>query len=598
MKRFSLILILLTLVFPARAVPAIPRPVTYLQPDGTTIQIRMWGDEFYHYATDLKGRMLEPSPDGFYRLSAERKPAPSPTLARMRRQIAAQRHHARWSATGNTGKKRIPVLLVNFSDKHFSITQPQEAFTRLLNESGYSKDGATGSVKDYYLDNSDRRFEPEFEVYGPFTLSNTAAYYAGSDGMQNAWMAIRDAARLADASVDFSRYDNDGDGAVDMVLVYYAGYNQAEGAPNTIWPHQYDLSWISDQFDGIKLGRYFCTSELKGTSGTVMCGIGTTCHEFGHSLGLPDFYDTDYGQNGYCIGVEDFSLMCMGSYLNESRTPPSLSVEEKIMLGWLKEADLTLIEQDGSYFAPAPTDNKALIVPAGTEGEYFLFESRDETRWDSYLPGGLVIYHIDRSGRIIPIQIQYSDGAYYDYPLSARTLWDEWWSTNCINEYGQHPCYYVLAAPDPGNFCYGIVEDGGYMYRTVADAAGDMIFPGNYDIREIDLADWDGKALVSLSDIRYQGGRGSFTVSGLKAAAPDIGYNYIVPPTVCEAGAQYDLQVRCTSGQAAKSVQWIHDGYTVRGNSLTLKSGSHLLQARIKLVNGFEDIVELELQVP
>jgi Immune inhibitor A peptidase M6. len=115
-----------------------------------------------------------------------------------------------------------------------------------------------------------------------------------------------------------------------------------------------------------------------------MCGIGTTTHEFGHSLGLPDFYDTDYATNGEAGGLYDFSTMDGGPYNNNGRTPPYFNAEELMMLGWMD--GLTEISSQGTLSIVPIQNRVAYKVPTSTPGEYFVLECRAASGWDASLP--------------------------------------------------------------------------------------------------------------------------------------------------------------------------------------------------------------------
>ncbi|MBQ1913240.1 MAG: M6 family metalloprotease domain-containing protein [Bacteroidales bacterium] len=480
-KPLSLLLSVLFAVS-AWAVPARPGLFQYVQPDGSVIMLQRCGDEFFHWTADASGQCMVRGADGFYRPGSI-DPARRAAAAERRARVNAAR---RQSVTGRThtdnilthGERHIPVFLVQFKDLEFSITEPVQQFKLLLNQNGYSGNGATGSVQDYYLANSHEQFKPVFDVYPVVTLSHDMAYY-GSQDDAHAADAVIEAAKALNALVDFSQYDVDQDGYVDMCLMYYAGYNEAEGgAPETIWPHQ---SYVGSNvnLDGKYLGRYFCTSELKGTWGARMCGIGTTCHEFGHSLGLPDFYDTNYQQDGQCGGLYNFSLMCSGSYLNESRTPPYFNAEERVILGWMTEDDIRELPAGVSRIR-AVNNDVAFKTLTDTEGEYFVYEYRDGSGWDAYLPTGMVVYHIDKStvrtvGGITP----------YDQ-------WNRWIYYNTINAYADHPCFYVVPAANQSSLDYYGSPD-------------EFVFPGNDGTDTYSPVDWEGQRCgIDLMDIHLE----------------------------------------------------------------------------------------------
>ena len=224
------------------------------------------------------------------------------------------------------GEKRFLVLLIEFSDLSFTLENPQEAFSNQLNQEGYSAHGATGSVRDFYIDNSSGQFMPIYDVYGPVKVSKAYSYYGKNDAQgsdTNPDEALYEACCILDPDLDFSIYDNDHDGFVDFVYVIYAGRGEADGGGgNTIWPH---TSWIYSSYgktvylDGKRLDTYACSPELQSGSGYLTRdGIGSFCHEFSHVLGLSDHYATNYSSVKQ-TGAWD--LMCSGSYNNNSNTP-------------------------------------------------------------------------------------------------------------------------------------------------------------------------------------------------------------------------------------------------------------------------------------
>lgn len=481
----------------ALAIPAQPGVFTYTQPDGSIVRLERHGDEFFHWTT-LAGtdQAVALDADGYWRPVQLNFAALG--AARERRHVAnAMRRAARSTHNDDPmthGERHIPVFLVNFTDVKFTISNPATKFKNLLNQKGYSDNGATGSVQDFYVDNSHGAFKPIFDIYGPVTLSHEMKYYGGNSGSGDAASdlrpqdAVSEAAQLLNSQVDFSQYDYDNDGYVDMVLMYYAGYNEAEGGPeDSIWPHQWSVP-NSPNLDGKLLGAYFCTSELRGGSGTTMCGIGTTCHEFGHSLGLPDFYDTDYSRNGSAGGLYSFSTMCSGSYNNNGRTPPYFNSEERIMLGWMADSDVPTLPEGKVSVGPVQNDI-AYRSKTETSGEYFLYEFRDGTGWDAYLPKGLLVYHVDKAT------------SHYVGGVSAYHQWLNWTSYNKINAYGDHPCFYVVPAADQQNLNY----DG---------SLSSTVFPGSHGVTTFAPVDWDKNYTDhTLSDISVSSEAASFTVT-------------------------------------------------------------------------------------
>ena len=466
-KILTTLLLVLSVSVMALAVPAYPGKYKYTQPDGSVIVLQNHGDEYFHWTTDESGRVVEMNADGFYRPVAA-----AVHQARLRQaSLASIDRRAIWSSYDNPpatnfGDRKILCILAEFSDVTYTIEDPKAKFTAMLNEEGYSYDGAIGSVRDYYMDNSNGQYRPSFDVFGPVTLSNTEEYY----DKNGAKLAIMEAYELMADQIPIDDYDTDNDGDIDMVLFYFPGHNQAEGAPeNTIWPHQSTGNFGT--LGGKIFNRYFCTSELRGNSGEDMCAIGTTCHEFAHSLGLPDFYDTDYDTNGYNENPTTvYDVMCYGNYNDQGRRPPYLSAVERNMLGWMPEPT-TLT--DGEHILAPIRNDVAYRSDAVMEGEYFILEVRDNYKWDSSIGDyGLLVYHIDKTSRIV---------------TGTTTAGQLWASTNKINAFGGHPCFRLITT------------------------GSSHAFPGIDLVTSLPLIDWDGNANgVILSGISFDGSKVAF----------------------------------------------------------------------------------------
>jgi len=419
------------------AIKAYPHPITVTQPDGTELTIQLHGDEFFNYKTTEDGYLIGQDDKGIFRYAqfkngifevleqkasnvSKRSVTENQIISKLDRNpdfgnILIQRKAQKANKVSTetkvtnqfprTGSQRSLVILVNFSDKSFTTSNPKTAFTNLLNETGYSANGGTGSARDYFIESSFGQFSPQFDVVGPFTLPQNMEYYGKNNSNgddQNPQQLTIDACTAANNNgVDFTIYDTDNNGIVDNIFVYYAGNNEAEGAPtNTIWPHRWSLSNYNTKFDGKIIFDYACTSELRGSSGTTMCGIGTFTHEFGHVLGLVDYYHTTENKKT----LEDWSIMDGGAYLNQGRTPPSYSSYDRFFLGWLKPTELkspqnvsilSLISSNKAYLI-SQNGNHNLDGENPVSSEFFMVENRQKTGFDAYLPAaGMLVWHID-----------------------------------------------------------------------------------------------------------------------------------------------------------------------------------------------------------
>ena len=596
---FALIALLAGFQF-LNAIPARPGKFTVTQPDGTRITLRQHGDEWGHWLTDASGRMVRADEDGFYRVV----PAAEATLIRqqavenrkVRRQMRAQAHSAALAASNTPvaiGKKHFLVILVSFTNKSFSKKDDANAaFSAMLNEPGYSANGATGSARDFYYDNSHGIFEPVFDVYGPVQLDTTYSYYGQNDSQGNDRRpeeAVIQGCRKLNEEIDFSRYDNDGDGKVDLVFMYYAGKGEADGGTTTtIWPHQWNISAAGKhlELDGVTVDSYACTSELNGEGS--MCGIGAACHEFAHAMGLPDFYDTDYDTNGLAAGLFSFSTMDSGPYNNKGRTPPYFNIEERIMLGWLdRDEAIREFPKSGTYTLPSVHEDIAYMTPTDQEGEYFMYESRVATGWDAALPAhGLLVYHVDKSDRRVKV-------GYMTTP--ARNLWDHAMEWNNINENGSHPCFYIVPAADQDNLSFGYYSMGdGYYFDE--NQAPRIPFPGEDQVTEYVPMSWNGvEGEVTFHHISYAGG-----VVSLYADLPreEMDFVSIADTGSYRAGDRFSFELVLPEGvEVPSSVVWYYDDEPAGADSVTLTAGQHTVEARLTSADGHRSVVSLEITV-
>ena len=396
-----------------------------------------------------------------------------------------------------SGMPRILTLLIEFQDLTFSSPDPVSRFGYMLNKVGYAEDGGRGSVRDYFRDNSQGTFDPIFDVEGPVRLANPVGFY-GRDlveggvrqGDRGVELALVEACGLLDASLDFSHYDSNGDGLIDAILYYFPSYDQAAGAPSDrLWSQMGNIATSADPalreavFDGVRCGYFICTSELAGSSGEEFCGIGLTCHEVGHLLGLPDLYDTDGSLNGHAGGPWQFSVMGLGCYNNGGRTPPYLGAEERMLLGWMDETDIQELP-DGPMILSPIQRHAAYRSDTLTPGEYFLYECRNGEGWDDGLPGGVLIYHADHSQRQI-------DG------IPAADLWNRWWQYNKLNNNASHPCFYAVVSSDPEQLAY-----------SPALQPANIVFPGQSLRYCYEPIDWTGRYTgKQITNIRWQEGK-------------------------------------------------------------------------------------------
>lgn len=419
-----LLLCLFVSISTMQAVPAWSGWQTKSQPDGTKIVVRQLGDEFYHYWETEDGKLAIEQADGTFIVSD--KPLPTSSQVAARRNASAMYKSKPRKTIGerNFAPKGL-VILVQFSDVKFQEKNDVTAFNNLLNQEGYYEGGATGSAKDYFKAQSNGKYSPKFEVFGPVTLANTRKYYgeegniAGLDA-NDMYMAdfVIDATKAADAAgCDFTQYDSDNDGKVDIVYFFYAGLGQASGGESeTIWPHNWELQYAllykrthgttysytnPLKLDGKMINNYACSAELKNDG--TRSGIGTLCHEFSHVLGLPDYYDTSpYTPNNTELHNTpwEWSIMDYGSYNNNEMTPPNYSIFDKYFMGWATpkflEANVATgvaitTDYDDAYQITGGSE----LVPYTNEGTVYYIENRQQKGWDAALPyHGMLLWKV------------------------------------------------------------------------------------------------------------------------------------------------------------------------------------------------------------
>lgn len=405
MKKILCTLVLAAMAMSLMAVPARRGWQTMTQPDGTTIRVELRGDEFYHYWVDENGNQVKQNDEGYWQVVGA-APTGSQVAARMTAKRSARRNSVvpRRAGSSSALPTKLLVILVNFSDKSMVSSHNNAFFANMLNQNGFSP---SGSVKDYFTASSDGKYVPTFDVFGPVTLDKKMEYYGGNDSggddMHPCQMAY-DACMKADAAgCNFANYDCNGDGTVDNVYIIYAGYGEAAGAPaNTIWPHSWDISGerLSLRLDGKNISHYACSAELSGKSGTQSDGVGTFSHEFSHVIGLPDYYDTDYGTN-YKNGTTpgEWTLMDGGSYNNNGQSPPLYSIFDKYFMGWatpkiLKDPE-NVTMTTASADARQITSSNSLVSYSNTGTVYYVENRSSSNSFDQHLPGeGMIVWKV------------------------------------------------------------------------------------------------------------------------------------------------------------------------------------------------------------
>lgn len=500
MKRILIFLLATAVTAAAMAIPARPGIKCQLTlADGSTVTAELRGDEAFHYYVLPDGTPLVRNTEGRWQASttylvqarhsqlAQRRNRHRLARAAKMQSYFGQQRRVKGQQPGQVTKKKGLVILVNFRDTKFLSTSKPEYFDQMFNGVGNPFGKNYGSVHEYFLAQSYGLFDLEFDVVGPYDLPYGMNYYGkdtdpndkGSDAHPEEM--VSEACRLADADVNYQDYDWDGDGEVEQVYVFFAGYGQNSGAAtNTIWAHEWTLSdayyYNNDRMnyslrlDGMRIDTYACGSELYGTSGNIIDGVGTTCHEFSHCLGLPDFYDT----SGTYMGMDVWDVMDYGCYNGDGYQPAGYTAYERWFSGWLEPIVLT--EPLTVTDMPAIQDQPVayVLMQSGTKANvnstYYLMYNHQLKGWD---------------------EASYGHGMLVQWVRYNRTAWDN----NTVNNGSKQRMTLVPA-------------DGDFNMSTLSALAGDP-WPGTTGNTSFS---WNGHTVTGITErnnligFRFDGG--------------------------------------------------------------------------------------------
>ncbi|WP_019188026.1 M6 family metalloprotease domain-containing protein [Prevotella conceptionensis] len=546
MKKTVLILITLLCHLASHASKGWPYPITVSQPDGTQLTIRINGDADFNWVSTLDNVVLKQVGNGYYIANidtngmlsssgtlahdADKRSSAEQSLCKKQdvkafltvntrpERLTATRGFGGKSSTSffpHTGSPRAIVLLVQFANRPFKV-QPRKAFNQYLNsmadkhqDFGNAEDRNTGSVKRYFSDMSGGKFKPQFDLYGPITMPKNVAYYGeGSSSMERYRELVSEACTMMDDSLDFSKYDADKDGNVDLVYIIYAGYGESVSSiDSTLWPKAFvcgtdikkdgkymRLAGISNELNGRPDGNY------NSKSGLLINGVGLFCHEFSHCMGLPDFYPTVSPQwttandkqdfDAYDNqGMEEWDVMDNGIYLYNGYSPTAYTAWEREKMGWLTietltkegKVELKSIDEGGKAYRIKNDKN--------TSGnEYYIVENIQAKGWNKKLPAsGMMVSHVE----YVPRAFSVFHGG-----------------DNSVNNIKKHPRMTIVPADGYLPSSYRKVSDNSnltapYMKKKQYDEqlAGDL-YPGKNNVNRltdaqnmVNYAPWTGGML-------------------------------------------------------------------------------------------------------
>ncbi|MFC2265708.1 MAG: M6 family metalloprotease domain-containing protein, partial [Prevotella conceptionensis] len=546
MKKTVLILITLLCHLASHASKGWPYPITVSQPDGTQLTVRINGDADFNWVSTLDGVVLKQEGNGYYVANidtngmlsssgtlahdADKRSSAEQSLCKKQdvkafltvntrpERLAATRGFGGKGSTSffpHTGSPRAIVLLVQFANRPFKV-QPRKAFNQYLNsmadkhqDFGNAENRNTGSVKRYFSDMSGGKFKPQFDLYGPITMPKNAAYYGeGSSSMERYRELVSEACTMMDDSLDFSKYDADKDGNIDLVYIIYAGYGESVSSiDSTLWPKAF-VCGTDIKKDGKYVRLAGISNELNGhpdvhyssTSGLLINGVGLFCHEFSHCMGLPDFYPTVSPQwttandkqdfDAYDNqGMEEWDVMDNGIYLYNGYSPTAYTAWEREKMGWLTietltkegKVELKSIDEGGKAYRIKNDKN--------TSGnEYYIVENIQAKGWNKKLPAsGMMVSHVEYEPRAFSV---FHGG------------------DNSVNNIKKHPRMTIVPADGYLPSSYRKVSDNSnltapYMKKKQYDEqlAGDL-YPGKNNVNRltdaqnmVNYAPWTGGML-------------------------------------------------------------------------------------------------------
>ena len=538
LKQLSLIVCLMLCSLTTWAAKAESIPVQVRQTDGSVITVILRGDEHINWYTTLDGVLLVQGADNNYYIGKVEKSGnliatkqlahEALTRSQAERNLIAKQDKEKFFAYVNkvaeesenaynnslltrgpivdsgyggvpyfphTGSPKALVILAEFQDTTFTIQDTKKVFTNYLMNEDHFTDSRYGQnlnykgVRGYFKDCSYGQFTPEFDVVGPVKLPKPQAIY-GAGKNDRVDLLIADACSAVDGTVNFADYDVNGDGLVDLVYVIYAGHsaNVTRNKITDIWPKSGTVN-ISNTFDGKSIRRFGVSNELTGLENKAkdketINGIGLFCHEFSHTLGLPDIYALDEeAKNQNDQGMEFWDLMDGGTDVRGGRIPASYLAWEREVMGWMKIDELKdscniknlkSIDNGGKAYK---------IVNPNDSNEYIVLQSIQKGAWnqgwtkDNYAKG-LLAYRVSYPSKNVNV---------LDYPN---------------NEKGKPR---VIPIPADGKIL-AAANAGGSLNTYVQQLNGDL-YPYN-DINKIDeFTMYDGTILKwSISEITEKDG--------------------------------------------------------------------------------------------
>jgi len=269
-----------------------------------------------------------------------------------------------------SGAVRGLTILVDFSDQTGAYSKAE--IDGWLNTQGYNKFGLTGSIRDYFLKQSNGLVDYQNELYGFYRAKKTKSYYQGGNAYERADELWAEVISALDPEIDFSKFDNDHDGKTEAVSLLYAGDEGTYG--KGLWPH---ASYWNEKRDGVRVPRYMMAAMNEQPTNYGFA------HESGHMLfGWPDLY-----------GVGYYSIMAnRGSDLNPVGVGDLLRADQ----GWVEIVDIA--STTNARYQATPNGVVYRYLNPARPTEYFLWSNvQNVGEWQTLAGGGLLVWHFDNA---------------------------------------------------------------------------------------------------------------------------------------------------------------------------------------------------------